>query len=84
MSDDAKEFLEVMESSDSDEAVILHKKVNRFVLALQDHVTDQLMLTFTGEELTAIQETYGEQFKYRMLPDVQYILSGPTESGTIH
>lgn len=84
MSEDiSDELLDVMEHSDSDESAALYKKVNGFVLTLQEHVTDQLMLTFTGEELAAIQDTYGDGFHYRMLPDVQYILSGPG-NGTIH
>ena len=69
---------------DSDSNLDLHRKVDKFALTLQDHITDQLMLTFTQEELESIETIYGERFVYRMLPDVRYILAGPSPSGTIH
>jgi hypothetical protein len=79
----SEELIDLFEHTDSEESAALYKKVNGFILTLQEHVTDQLMLTFTGEELALIQDTYGDGFHYRMLPDVQYILAGPG-NGTIH
>lgn len=69
---------------DSDQSIELHQKVDDFARGVQDYVTDNLMLTFTVEELQSIELIYGERFLYRMLPDVQYVLSGPSPSGVIH
>ena len=69
---------------DSDQTNDLHDKVDRFARGVQEYVTDNLMLTFTSEELESIEALYGERFLYRMLPDVQHVLSNPSPSGTIH
>lgn len=82
MSDELAELEKLFMDSDSN--VDLHRKVDKFALTLQDHITDQLMLTFSTEELESIETIYGERFVYRMLPDVRYILAGPSPSGTIH
>lgn len=62
----------------------IRDKVDVLAHEVQDLVVDRLMRDFTQVELEKIEEMYGAQFTYRMLPDLQWILSQPYLEDTVH
>jgi hypothetical protein len=59
-------------------------KVDSLATEVQQLVIDRLMRDFTHEELIKVEDIYGSHFTYRMLPDVQWVLSQPYIEDTIH
>lgn len=59
-------------------------KVDSLAAEVQQLVIDRLMRDFTHEDLLKVEDMYGSHFTYRMLPDVQWILSQPYLEDTIH
>ena len=62
----------------------IRDKVDVLAHEVQDLVVDRLMRDFSQHELEKIEEMYGAQFTYRMLPDLQWILSQPYLEDTLH
>lgn len=62
----------------------LRDKVDLLAQEVQELVINTLMREFTADELAKIEDMYGTHFTYRMLPDVQWILSQPYLEDTIH
>ena len=62
----------------------IRDKVDVLAHEVQDLVVDRLMRDFSQNELEKIEEMYGAQFTYRMLPDLQWILSQPYLEDTVH
>lgn len=59
-------------------------KVDSLATEVQQLVIDRLMRDFTHEDLLKVEDMYGSHFTYRMLPDVQWVLSQPYLEDTIH
>jgi hypothetical protein len=62
----------------------IRDKVDVLAHEVQDLVVDRLMRDFSQNELEKIEEMYGTHFTYRMLPDLQWILSQPYLEDTVH
>ena len=69
---------------DSDGYIALREKTNAFLYKVQDLITEQLMATFTAEELRELQSVYGENLVYRISPDINYLLQLPYDGSTVH
>lgn len=62
----------------------IRMKVDSLATDVQKLVIDRLMRDFSYDELTKVEDMYGNHFTYRMLPDVQWVLSQPYFEDTIH
>jgi len=63
---------------------IIRTKVDDLANDVQKLVIDRLMRDFSYDELSKVEYMYGNHFTYRMLPDVQWVLSQPYLEDTIH
>jgi hypothetical protein len=71
------------EMADSDFSVGLSSKLNKLLIGVQDHVDSELM-SFTIQELEALQKIYGANLTYALHKDIQHAMSLPKSTETIH
>ena len=77
--------LELLEEiRDDDKAKELRTKMDKFATSMQEYACDNLLNNFTAEELILIHNMFGDRFVYQVWQDVDWILSKPVISDTIH
>ena len=70
---------------DDDQIVdIVRNKLDKFATGMQEYACDSLLNNFTTEELLVIHKWFGDRFVYQVWQDVDWILSKPVISDTIH
>jgi predicted KAP-like P-loop ATPase len=84
-----KEILEEISAEyamedDSQIVDIVRNKLDKFATGMQEYACDSLLNNFTTEELLVIHKWFGDRFVYQVWQDVDWILSKPVISDTIH
>lgn len=84
-----KEILEEIAQQQTDamgekKATMLRAKMDKFATSMQEYACDNLLNNFTTEELLLIHKWFGDRFVYQVWQDVDWILSKPVISDTIH
>ena len=62
----------------------VRNKLDKFATGMQEYACDSLLNNFTTEELLVIHKWFGDRFVYQVWQDVDWILSKPVISDTIH
>lgn len=77
--------MEILEDiKDKEKASNLRTKMDKFANSMQEYACDNLLNNFTAEELILIHNMFGDRFVYQVWQDVDWILSKPVISDTIH
>ena len=84
-----KEILEEISAEyalkdDDKTATAVRLKLDKFATGMQEYACDSLLNNFTTEELLLIHKWFGDRFMYQVWQDVDWILSKPVISDTIH
>jgi len=69
---------------ESSEVAAVRDKLDRFATSMQEYATDNLLNNFSVEELILIHNMFGDRFVYQVWQDLDWILSKPMISDTIH
>ena len=69
---------------DDQTAAAVRSKLDKFATGMQEYACDRLLNNFTTKELLLIHKWFGDRFVYQVWQDVDWILSKPVISDTIH
>lgn len=78
------QLMEEFKDTPPSEVAAVREKLDRFATSMQEYATDNLLNNFSVEELILIHNMFGDRFVYQVWQDLDWILSKPMISDTIH